>query len=109
MPLIVLRIFSKQYPQFFTEDHKSRNCDVVVSDFDNRRITILTCSFIGEAISPLHNDNLMCQENAIEGYDIVMGKTNVNDFGEPESIQHLDPSAIPTPIDKTSKLGQVIT
>ena len=51
----------------------------------------------------------MYQENLIKGYNILTGKTNGRDFWDLESIQPLDPSAVPTPIDDTSKLEEVKT
>ena len=77
--------------------------------FYNPKMIIPTFNFISKVKSILQNDNLMSQENLIEGYDIMMGKTNMCDFWDPESIQPLDPSAAPTPINKTSKLGEVTT
>ena len=94
---------------FKTEDHKLRKYDVVVSNFDNQRITVPTFNFISEVTSLRHDENLMYEENWIEGYDIMTGKTNGRDFWDPEYIKPLDMRAIPTPIDKTSKLGEVTT
>ena len=65
---------------FKTEDHKPRNYDVVVSDFDNRRIIISAFNFISKATSLLCNDDLMCQDDLIEGCDIMTGKINGRDF-----------------------------
>ena len=94
---------------FDTGDHKPRNRDVVVTYFDNRKIPVPSFYFISVVTSLLHNKNGMAEKNIIKGYDIMIGKINGRDFWDPESIQHLNPITVPTPIDKTNKLGEITT
>ena len=94
---------------FDIERHKPRNRDVVVTRFDNRKIPVPTFDFVSAVTSLLHNDNVMAEENIIEGYDIMTGETDGCDFWDPATIQPLDLDNVPTPTDKTSKLGKVTT
>ena len=89
-----------------TKHHKPSICEVV-GNFDKRKMTIPTFSFINEVMSLLHNDHVMSKVNKMHGYNTTTGKTNGHVFWHPESLQHLDSSAVPTPIDKTRKLGEV--
>ena len=68
---------------FDIERHKPRNRDVVVAHFDNRKITVPTFDFVSGVISLLHNNNVMAEENTIEGYDTMTGKTNGRNFWDP--------------------------
>ena len=88
-----------------TKHHKPRICEVV-RNVDKLKMTIPTISFINEVMSLLHNDNVMFEVNAINGYNTTTRKTNGHGFWHPESLQHLDSC---TGIDKTRKLGEVIT
>ena len=92
---------------FNTEDHKPRKCDVVVTHFDNRKITVPTFNFLSGVTSLLHNHNLLSEDNIIEAYDIMTGKINGRDFWDPETMQPLNMRPVPILIEKTSRLGEV--
>lgn len=77
-------------------------------EYDKRKISVPTFSFVSEAMSLLEDPTVMTEANIIDGYDIHSGKCG-EDFWIPETISKDIANATPTPVDPNRKIGDITT
>ena len=93
--------------KFKTENHKPQIKEVQF-DYDGRKASIPTFSFIEEVMSILNDNELMSDKNIINGYDIFTGKCG-DDFWDSRSIDTTIPNKIPIPNDPNRKISDIST
>ena len=84
----------------FKLNHRKPTIVEVKLPSDHRLISLTKFSFVNEFLSILHDDDLMSDENFVEGYDIMTGMSkDKKDFWKEVSIKPDDLRAIPIPTD----------
>ena len=96
--------------KYLSEKYEVQNREPIMKPvtLPDRIISLPTFSFVSEIMSMLQDPDIMNDKNIADGYDVMTGKLKDGQFWDPGTIDEENLDATPTPMNRNSKIGEVV-